>query len=64
VTVLIEVNHLGEYEVYRRTKDDSAKDLIKFTEAEDAFAYADAMVPDEAVKLILAKAADHLDNEH
>jgi ATP-dependent helicase IRC3 len=56
MTVTIEQNLLGEYEVSRRVGKAEPDARLVFTEPEDGFAYADSLVPDEAVTLIRANA--------
>lgn len=56
VSVFVEQNHLGEYEVYRRTDKKIADAHMKFAQPEDSFAYADSLVPEEMVTLIRANA--------
>src|ERR1017187_2635383 len=56
MTVFVEMNHLGEYEAYRRVGNAAPEGLLKWDKPADAFSYADSMVPDEAVKLMLANA--------
>jgi hypothetical protein len=56
MTIFVEVNHVGEYQAYRRPDGESSESLLIFDKPEDAFAYADALVPDEAVALLKEKA--------
>jgi superfamily II DNA or RNA helicase len=54
LTVFIEHNHLGQYEVYRQ--QDKTEDVRQiFSEPEDSFAFADSLIPDEVVVLMKAK---------
>jgi hypothetical protein len=56
MAVFIEVDHLGQYEVSRHVDKAPGPDSqLVFTEPEDAFAYADSLVPDDVVTLMLAK---------
>jgi ATP-dependent helicase IRC3 len=56
MSVHIDCNHLGQYEVYRRVDKGDPDGRLIFSEPEDAFSYADSMVPDEVVPLIRASA--------
>lgn len=56
MAVIIEQNHLGEFEVSRHLDGVAPDRQEKFVQPEDSFAYADSLVPDEAVKLIRANA--------
>jgi ATP-dependent helicase IRC3 len=56
LSVFLEVNLLGEYEVWRRDEEGVLSERLTFSEPEDAFSYADSLIPDEVVKLIRAKA--------
>jgi ATP-dependent helicase IRC3 len=51
-TVYIEQNHLGQYEVRREAKGSPPDKHLRFNEPEDAFSYADSLVPDETVPLL------------
>lgn len=55
MTIWIEHNLLGQYEVWRQAQDQDEMRLV-FDQPEDAFAYADSMVPDEVVALVRSKA--------
>lgn len=52
VSVFIECNHLGEFEVYRKADKGEPDARLIFGEPEDAFAYADSLVPEKSVPLI------------
>jgi ATP-dependent helicase IRC3 len=55
MSVCIEVDHLGRYGVSRLMNGAAGPDsYLEFTEPEDSFAYADSLVPDEVVTLMLA----------
>jgi hypothetical protein len=55
MSVCIEQDHLGQYGVSRLMNGAPGPDSrLEFTEPEDAFAYADSLVPDEVVTLMLA----------
>lgn len=53
--IFLEVNHLGQYEVNARGNG-APNDKLIFDEPEDAFGYADSLVPDESVGLLKSKA--------
>ena len=56
MSIFMEVNHLGEYEVYRKVDKAEPDGHMKFKEPEDAFARADSLVPDDVAILLTAKA--------
>ena len=56
--IFLEQNHLGQYEVSQFTGAERVPSrFMKWTEPEDAFAYADSLVPDDQIKLVKASAA-------
>jgi len=56
VEITLEQNLLGSYDVSCLADDDEPEPPLQFGQPEDAFAYADSLVPEEAVKLVRAKA--------
>jgi hypothetical protein len=60
-TVFIEVNQPGEYAVFRRSSGAAPEGCLIFDEPADAFAYGDALVPDEVVQAMFANARKETD---
>jgi hypothetical protein len=57
VQIFIEVDRQGQYEVYKKPSDLPPGEAYGiFPDPENAFALADSMVPDEAMKSLEAKA--------
>jgi ATP-dependent helicase IRC3 len=54
--VFIEVDLLGKYDAWRHADEGGPDMRLRFSQPEDAFAYADSLIPDEVVKLVRAKA--------
>jgi ATP-dependent helicase IRC3 len=56
MAIYVEQNHLGEFEVYCKVNRGEVQALLRFSQPEDAFSYADSLVPDELVALVRANA--------